>query len=99
MNKLLNKRWNGLGIVLLSSIFFVFVPTSAKTAFDSGVFLMILLMARCLIGLIILAPLTYSLGKPIFVDRSKFPTLIFAYKQNGQKIIFKFNQELSYIVI
>ena len=77
MNKLLNKRWNGIAIVLLSSIFFAFVPTSAKIALDSGVSLMVLLMSRCLIGLIILAPLTYSLGEPIFVDRSKVPTLIF----------------------
>ncbi len=77
MNKLLNKRWNGIAIVLLSSIFFAFVPTSAKIALDSGVSLMVLLMSRCLIGLIILAPLTYSLHKPIFVDRSKVPTLIF----------------------
>ena len=60
MNKLLNKRWNGLGIVLLSSIFFAFVPTSAKTALDSVVSLMTLQMARCLIGSIILAPLTYD---------------------------------------
>ena len=77
MNKLLNKRWNGIAIVLLSSIFFAFVPTSAKIALDSGVSLMVLLMSRCLIGLIILAPLTYSLREPIFVDRSKVPTLIF----------------------
>ena len=77
MTKLLNKRWNGIAIVLLSSIFFAFVPTSAKIALDSGVSLMVLLMSRCLIGLIILAPLTYSLREPIFVDRSKIPTLIF----------------------
>ena len=77
MTKLLNKRWNGIAIVLLSSIFFAFVPTSAKIALDSGVSLMVLLVSRCLIGLIILAPLTYSLREPIFVDRSKVPTLIF----------------------
>ncbi len=56
-------------------------------------------MVRCLIGLIILAPLTYSLGEPIFVDRSKVPTLIIAHKHDRQKIIFKFNKELSYILI
>ena len=77
MTKLLNKRWNGIAIVLLSSFFFAFVPTSAKIALDSGVSLMVLLMSRCLIGLIILAPLTYGLREPIFVDRSKIPTLIF----------------------
>ena len=69
MIKLLNKRWNGIAIVLLSSFFFAFVPTSAKIALDSGVSLMVLLMSRCLIGLIILAPLTYGLREPIFVDR------------------------------
>ena len=37
MTQLLNKRWNGIAIVLLSSIFFAFVPTSAKIALDSGV--------------------------------------------------------------
>ena len=38
---------------------------------------MVLLMSRCLIGLIILAPLTYGLREPIFVDRGNIPTLIF----------------------
>ena len=77
MTKLLNKRWNGIAIVLLSSFFFAFVPTSAKLALDSGVSLMVLLMSRCLIGLIILAPLTKSLGHPILVDRDKVLPLIF----------------------
>ena len=77
MIKLLNKRWKGIAIVLLSSFFFAFVPTSAKIALDSGVSLMVLLMSRCLIGLIILAPLTYGLREPIFVDRGNIPTLIF----------------------
>ena len=77
MTKLLNKRWNGIAIVLLSSFFFAFVPTSAKLALDSGVSLMALLMSRCLIGLIILAPLTKSLGHQILVDRGKVLPLIF----------------------
>ena len=77
MIKLLNKRWNGIAIVLLSSFFFAFVPTSAKIALDSGVSLMVLLMSRCLIGLIILAPLTKILGHPILIDRSKVLPLIF----------------------
>ena len=77
MTKLLNKRWNGIMIVLLSSFFFAFVPTSAKIALDSGASLMVLLMSRCLIGLIILAPLTKSLGHPILVDRGKVLPLIF----------------------
>jgi len=77
MTKLLKKRWNGIAIVLLSSFFFAFVPTSAKLALDSGVSLMVLLMSRCLIGLIILAPLTKSLGHPILVDRGKVLPLIF----------------------
>ena len=77
MTKLLNKRWNGIMIVLLSSFFFAFVPTSAKIALDSGVSLMALLMSRCLIGLIILAPLTHSLGHPLLVDRRKVLPLIF----------------------
>ena len=77
MTKLLNKRWNGIAIVLLSSFFFAFVPTSAKIALDSGVSLMVLLMSRCLLGLIILAPLTKSLGYSILIDRSKVGTLIF----------------------
>ncbi len=77
MTKLLKKRWNGVAIVLLSSFFFAFVPTSAKIALDSGVSLMVLLISRCIIGLIILAPLTKSLGYSIFVDKSKVATLIF----------------------
>ncbi|MDC3076228.1 DMT family transporter [Paracoccaceae bacterium] len=77
MIKLLNKKWNGIAIVLLSSFFFAFVPTSAKLALDNGVSLMVLLMSRCLIGLIILSQLTKSLGHPILVDRGKFLPLIF----------------------
>ena len=77
MTKLINKRWNGIAIVLLSSFFFAFVPTSAKIALDSGVSLMVLLMSRCLIGLIILTPLTKSLGHPILVDRRKVLPLVF----------------------
>ena len=77
MTKLVKKRWNGVAIVLLSSFFFAFVPTSAKIALDSGVSLMVLLISRCIIGLIILAPLTKSLGYSIFVDKSKVATLIF----------------------
>ncbi|MDC3081159.1 DMT family transporter [Paracoccaceae bacterium] len=77
MTTLINKRWNGIAIVLLSSFFFAFVPTSAKLALDSGVSLMVLLMSRCLIGLIILAPLTKSLGHPILVDRGKVLPLVF----------------------
>ena len=77
MTRLLKKRWNGVAIVLLSSFFFAFVPTSAKIALDSGVSLMVLLISRCIIGLIILAPLTKSLGHTIFVDKNKVATLIF----------------------
>ena len=77
MTKLVKKRWNGVAIVLLSSFFFAFVPTSAKIALDSGVSLMVLLISRCIIGLIILAPLTKSLGHSIFVNKSKVATLIF----------------------
>ena len=77
MNKFKNKEWVGIRIVLISSLCFAFVPTSAKIALDSGASLTTLLITRCLIGLLILAPLTYSLKKPILISRDRIPKVIF----------------------
>ena len=77
MNKFKNEEWVGIRIVLISSLCFAFVPTSAKIALDSGASLTTLLITRCLIGLLILAPLTYSLKKPILISRVRIPKVIF----------------------
>ena len=77
MNNSKNNEWIGIRIVLISSLCFAFVPTSAKIALDSGASLTTLLITRCFIGLFILAPLTYSLKRPILISRDRIPKVIF----------------------
>mgnify|MGYP001205798543 FL=1 len=77
LNNHKNKELVGIRIVLISSFCFAFVPTSAKIALDSGASLSTLLITRCLIGLLILAPLTYSLKRPILISGDRIPEVIF----------------------
>ena len=77
MNNSKNNEWIGIRIVLISSLCFAFVPTFAKIALDSGTSLTTLLITRCFIGLFILAPLTYSLKRPILISRDRIPKVIF----------------------
>ena len=51
--------FSGIFIVVLSSICFAVVPSSAKIALDNGVSLLVLLFSRCLIGVILLCPLVF----------------------------------------
>ena len=77
MNNSKNNEWIGIRIVLISSLCFAFVPTSAKIALDSGASLTMLLITRCFIGLLILAPLTFSLKRPILISGDRIPKVIF----------------------
>ena len=77
MNNFKNKKWDGIRIVLISSLFFAFVPTSAKLALESGASLMMLLISRCFMGVLILSLLTFSLKRPILINRDRIPRVIF----------------------
>jgi len=66
---LLDKNTFGIVIVLLSSLCFAIVPSSAKISLDFGSSLFILLFSRCLIGLVLLYPLVFFQKETIFISR------------------------------
>ena len=66
---LLDKNTFGIVIVLLSSLCFAIVPSSAKISLDFGSSLFILLFSRCLIGLVLLYPLVFFQKESIFISR------------------------------
>jgi len=73
---LLDKNTFGIVIVLLSSLCFAIVPSSAKISLDFGSSLFILLFSRCLIGLVLLYPLVFFQKESIFISR-KFLLQVF----------------------
>ena len=66
---MLDKNTFGIVIVLLSSLCFAIVPSSAKISLDFGSSLFILLFSRCLIGLVLLYPLVFFQKESIFISR------------------------------
>jgi drug/metabolite transporter (DMT)-like permease len=66
---LLDKNTFGIVIVLLSSLCFAIVPSSAKISLDFGSSLFVLLFSRCLIGLVLLYPLVFFQKESIFISR------------------------------
>ena len=66
---MLDKNTFGIVIVLLSSLCFAIVPSSAKISLDFGSSLFILLFSRCLIGLVLLYPLVFFQQESIFISR------------------------------
>jgi len=66
---LLDKNTFGIVIVLLSSLCFAIVPSSAKISLDFGSSLFVLLFSRCLIGLVLLYPLVFFQQESIFISR------------------------------
>ena len=69
--------FSGIFIVILSSVCFAVVPSSAKIALDNGVSLLVLLFSRCLIGLILLCPLVFFKKQKIIYFDIIFLKLIF----------------------
>ena len=69
--------FSGILIVVLSSICFAVVPSSAKIALDNGVSLLVLLFSRCLIGLILLSPVIFLKKQKIIYFDINFLKLIF----------------------
>ena len=66
---MLDKNTFGIVIVLLSSLCFAIVPSSAKISLDFGSSLFVLLFSRCLIGLVLLYPLVFFKKESIFISR------------------------------
>ena len=66
---MLDKNTFGIVIVLLSSLCFAIVPSSAKISLDFGSSLFVLLFSRCLIGLVLLSPLVFFQKESIFISR------------------------------
>ena len=66
---MLDKNTFGIVIVLLSSLCFAIVPSSAKISLDFGSSLFVLLFSRCLIGLVLLYPLVFFQKESIFISR------------------------------
>ena len=77
MHKNKFNGFDGIVIVVLSSICFAIVPNSAKIALDNGSSLMLLLFSRCLIGMLLLIPLIFFQKKTFFVSRSLIIPTIF----------------------
>ena len=77
MHKNKFNEFDGIVIVVLSSICFAIVPNSAKIALDNGSSLMLLLFSRCLIGMLLLIPLIFFQKKTFFVSRSLIIPTVF----------------------
>ena len=77
MHKNKFNGFDGIVIVVLSSICFAIVPNSAKIALDNGSSLMLLLFSRCLIGMLLLIPLIFFQKKTFFVSRSLIIPTVF----------------------
>tara|TARA_B100001559_G_scaffold312584_1_gene310493 strand:+ start:260 stop:1141 length:882 start_codon:yes stop_codon:yes gene_type:complete len=72
------KNTFGILIVLLSSLCFAIVPSSAKTSLDLGSSLFILLFSRCLIGLVLLLPILFFQKESVFIKKKFFLPLLFS---------------------
>ena len=77
MHKNKFNGFDGIVIVVLSSICFAIVPNSAKIALDNGSSLMLLLFSRCLIGMLLLIPFIFFQKKTFFVSRSLIIPTVF----------------------
>ena len=72
------KNTLGILVVLLSSLCFAIVPSSAKTSLDFGSSLFILLFSRCLIGLVLLLPILFFQKETVFIKKIFFLPLLFS---------------------
>ena len=78
MIKLIGKDNFGILIVLLSSLCFAIVPSSAKISLDFGSSLFILLFSRCSIGLVLLYPFVFFQEKTIFIEKKFILPVLFS---------------------
>ena len=72
------KNTFGILVVLLSSLCFAIVPSSAKISLDFGSSLFILLFSRCLIGLVLLIPFIFFQKQSVLIKKIFFLPVLFS---------------------
>ena len=72
------KNTFGILIVLLSSLCFAIVPSSAKISLDFGSSLFILLFSRCLIGLVLLLPFLFFQKETVYIKKNYVLPVVFS---------------------
>ena len=72
------KNTFGIFIVLLSSLCFAIVPSSAKISLDFGSSLFILLFSRCLIGLVLLLPFLFFQKESVYIKKNYILPVVFS---------------------
>ena len=72
------KNTFGILIVLLSSLCFAIVPSSAKISLDFGSSLFILLFSRCLIGLVLLLPFLFFQKESVYIKKIYVLPVVFS---------------------
>ena len=78
MSNLIGKNTFGISVVLLSSLCFAIVPSSAKISLDFGSSLFILLFSRCLIGLVLLTPFMFFQKQSVLIKKIFFLPVLFS---------------------
>jgi len=78
VRNLIGKNTFGISVVLLSSLCFAIVPSSAKISLDFGSSLFILLFSRCLIGLVLLIPFLFFQKESVFIKKIFFLPVLFS---------------------
>ena len=72
------KNTFGILIVLLSSLCFAIVPSSAKISLDFGSSLFILLFSRCLIGFVLLLPFLFFQKESVYIKKNYVLPVVFS---------------------
>ena len=72
------KNTFGILVVLLSSLCFAIVPSSAKISLDFGSSLFILLFSRCLIGLVLLLPFLFFQKESVYIKKNYVLPVVFS---------------------
>ena len=78
MSNLIGKNTFGISVVLLSSLCFAIVPSSAKISLDFGSSLFILLFSRCLIGLVLLLPFLFFQKESVYIKKNYVLPVVFS---------------------
>ncbi|MBU74680.1 MAG: hypothetical protein CMM73_03115 [Rhodospirillaceae bacterium] len=68
----------GIAIIIISSLCIAFVPSSAKISMNEGASLFVILVSRCLIGTILLLPVTLVQRRKLLIPRKLLGSAIIA---------------------
>ena len=78
MNKKVTRDTVGVAIVVVSSLCIAFVPSSAKISINEGASIIALLISRCLIGALLLFPITLMQRTRLLISRALLARIIIA---------------------